>query len=38
VNRSAQELHVFDRDLGHVTRERLYGDGPGFEGAYELKV
>lgn len=37
VNRSAQELHVFDKDLGHVTRERLYGDGPGYDGAYELK-
>jgi len=38
VNRSAQELHVFDRDLGHVTRERLYGDGPGYDGTYTLET
>lgn len=38
VNRSAQEMHVFDRTLGHVTRERLYGDGPGYDGAYEVEI
>lgn len=38
VNRSAQELFIFDKELGLVTRERLYGDGPGYDGTYELQV
>jgi len=38
VNRAAQELHVFDRELGHVARERLYADGPGFPGTFEIEV
>lgn len=38
VNRPAQEMFLFDRHLGLVTRERLYGDGPGPRGTYEVKV
>lgn len=38
VNRPAQDLHVFDRELGHVTRECLFGEGSGFGGTYELEI
>lgn len=38
VNSPAQELHVFDTDLGHVSRETLYGEGPGYSGTYEVAV
>ena len=38
VNRPAQELFVFDEDLGYVTKERFYGEGPGYSGTYELEV
>lgn len=39
VNSPAQELHIVDPSLGHLTRERLYGDGPGTgTGTYEVAV
>jgi hypothetical protein len=38
VNRAAQSLHIFDRQLGHVTTELLYGDGPGAGGTYQVVV
>ncbi len=38
VNRPAQDLHVFDRDLGRVALERLYGEGPGEAGTFDLVV
>lgn len=38
VTRSAQDLFVFDRTLGCVTRERLYGEGPGYEGTYQVEL
>lgn len=38
MNRSAQLLHVFDRQLGLVSQERLYGDGGGYDGTYEVMV
>lgn len=38
VNRSAQELHLFDADLGYVSRERFYGEGPNYPGTYEITV
>lgn len=37
INRPAQQVYVFDRDLGHVSTETLYGDGPGYDGTYEVK-
>lgn len=37
VNRPAQQAFVFDRELGHVSTETLYGDGPGYDGAYEVE-
>lgn len=36
VNRPAQQAFVFDAELGHVSTETLYGDGPGYEGAYDV--
>jgi hypothetical protein len=38
VSRSAQQAFVFDRELGHVGTENLYGEGPGYDGAYEVPV
>jgi hypothetical protein len=38
VNRPAQMLHVFDRDLGLVSQETLFGDGPGYDGTYEIDL
>lgn len=38
VNRAAQLLLVFDKSLGHVTTEVLYGDGHGTGGTYNLAV
>jgi len=38
VNRAAQLLLVFDKDLGHTGTEVLYGDGPGDCGSYALAV
>jgi hypothetical protein len=38
VSQSAQEMHFFDRDLGHVGLETLYGDGKSPGGAYEISV
>ena len=38
VNRSAQELFLFSPELGLVSRERLYGEGGGYSGTYEVKV
>ena len=37
VNRAAQQAFVFDRELGHVSTETLYGDGPGYDGTYEVE-
>lgn len=36
TSRPGQQLHVIDRDLGHISRDMLCGDGPGYEGAYLL--
>jgi len=38
VNRPAQKIFVFDRDLGYVSEETIYGDGPGYDGAYKLAI
>jgi hypothetical protein len=38
VSRSAQQLTVFDRELGHVSTEMLYGEGKGYNGTYTVKV
>lgn len=38
VNRPAQEMYVFDPDLGHTETIVLYGDGPGYDGgSYALE-
>jgi hypothetical protein len=36
VNKPAQHLFVFDKELGLVSMERLYGSGPGYDGTYKL--
>jgi transposase-like protein len=36
VNRPAQQCYVFDRELGHVATETVYGEGPGYVGVYPL--
>lgn len=38
VNRPAQHLFVFDKELGMTSNEVLYGDGGGHAGRYELEV
>ena len=38
VNRPSQELHLLDPELGHITRERLYGEGPGYPGTYQVEI
>jgi len=38
VNRPAQELHIFDKKLGHVSRERIYGQDDTWPGTYEIQV
>lgn len=38
VNRPAQLAFLFDRELGQIGMETLYGDGPGYEGTYEVAV
>lgn len=38
INRPAQQAFVFDPDLGHTSTETIYGDGPGYEGTYEVDL
>lgn len=36
VNRPAQQAYIFDRELGCVSTETLYGEGPGYDGTYDV--
>lgn len=39
VNDPCQEMFIFDPDLGHVTTERLYGEGKGYsDKTYEINI
>lgn len=38
TSRSAQSLFIFDDSLGLCGYERLYGDGPGYKGTYQVSV
>lgn len=38
VSRSAQQAFIFDRQLGHVETQNLYGEGPHYDGTYEIEV
>lgn len=37
VNRAAQQVYVFDGELGCVSVETLYGDGPNYDGTYDVE-
>lgn len=38
VNKPAQCLFVFDRELGLVSQETLYGEGKAYDGKYEIEL